>query len=145
MNRMKPPFRDSEPAPAVPNQCQTTGFSSPADDYYMLPLSIDDHVGVGSPSVFFMRAADHCLQGHGVHTNDLLVVDKARNPKSGSLIIAVIDADFRIMKYEIDKNGFGLFRSPIDSEKPIYQEEADSHSEKQIWGVITHNLHQQIF
>ncbi|WP_147472323.1 LexA family protein [Pseudomonas syringae group genomosp. 3] len=145
MNRMKPPFRDSKPVPAVPNLCKTTGFSSPADDYYMHPLSLDDLANVGSPSVFFMRAADYGLNGHGVHTNDVLVVDKAKNPKSGSLIVAVIDADFRIMKYEIDKNGFGFFRSPVESEKPIYQEESDSYSEKQIWGVITHNLHEQIF
>lgn len=142
---MRPPFRTSEPAPAVPNLCKTTGFSSPADDYYMHPLSLDDLVGVGSPSLFFMRAADYHLEGHGVHAHDVLVVDKAKNPKCGSLVIAVIDADFRIMKYEIDKNGFGFFRSPVESEKPIYQEEADSHSEKQIWGVITHNLHEQIF
>lgn len=111
----------------------------------MHPLSLDDLANVGSPSVFFMRASDHSLEGHGVHTNDVLIVDKAKNPKSGSLIIAVIDADFRIMKYEIDKNGFGFFRSAIESEKPIYQEESDSHSEKKIWGVITHNLHEQIF
>lgn len=145
MNRMYPPFRNDSQTPcSVAPNTATTGFSSPADDYVMQPLSLDDLVGVGRPSIFFFRADTDDLVGHGIEKGDVLVVDRALTPAKGSLVIARIDAELLIFSYDINANGFGFLNSSDASKKPLFLDDIDGFMDKEIWGVITYNLHRQI-
>ena len=58
-----------------------TGFESPAAEYKELGLSLDQLI-VGDPNATFLGlASGDSMQGVGIFDGDLLIVDRAAEPK----------------------------------------------------------------
>lgn len=80
------------------------GFPSPADDYTEKPLSLDDLVHARSPGVFFVRVEGESMRDAGIHTGDVLVVDRAAPLTNGAVVVARLDGDFYVKRFQ-RKNG----------------------------------------
>jgi DNA polymerase V len=128
------PVLDSAPirAPLFSHKV-AAGFPSPADDYIEARLSLDELLIQHKDSTFFVRAKGNSMVGAGIFDGDLLVVDKSLSPKSGDIIIAIMDGDLTVKRLE--KRGKKVLLKP---ENPRFKEiELKEGQELQVWGVVT--------
>lgn len=71
-----------------------TGFESPASDYLQLPLSLDALL-IEHPSATFIGKADgHSMQGVGIFSGDILIVDRHVTVKDSDVIVANLNGEF---------------------------------------------------
>jgi len=73
------------------------------------------------------------MTGAGIFDNDLLVVDKSLNPKTGDIVIAIVDNDLTVKRFTKRGNVITL-----KAENPRFRDiEFKDGQELQIWGVVT--------
>jgi DNA polymerase V len=114
------------------------GFPSPADDVVERRLSLDAHLIRQPASTFLMRVAGDCLAGAGVRDGDLLVVDRAAPPSTGSLVVAVVDGAFALRRVGRDAGG----RRVLQSAHPEHPDRVlGDGQELAIWGVARWVIH----
>lgn len=112
------------------------GFPSPADDYIEGRLSLDEHLIQHKDATFFVRAKGNSMVGAGIFDGDLLVVDKSLLPKSGDIVIAVVDGDLTVKR--LIKRGSNITLQP---ENPRFKEiEFKDGQELVVWGVVTSSV-----
>ncbi|BCM87905.1 LexA family protein [Methylobacterium indicum] len=129
---LKGEVRTSASAPLV-SASVACGFPSPAEDSLERPLDLNELHGIGAPSVFLVRVAGESMTGRGLFPGDIAVVDKARQPRSGCIVVACLNGDFTMKTYL--KRGDEVI---LKAENPAFPditvpEEADF----QVWGVVT--------
>jgi DNA polymerase V len=112
------------------------GFPSPADDYVEERLDLHELTGAGSPSSYFLRVAGESMTGAGIHHGDVLVVDRALAPTSGSVVVASIDGELTVKRYVVRGR-----RAALLAANPDYPAiEIGDGQELRVWGVVTHSL-----
>lgn len=71
-----------------------TGFESPASEYLQLPLSLDSLL-IEHPNATFIGKADgHSMQGVGIFSGDILIVDRHLNAKDFDIVVANLNGEF---------------------------------------------------
>ena len=77
------------------------------------------------------------MQNAGIFSGDVMVVDRALEPKNNTIVLAVLDGEFTVKR--IQKKERQLFLNPENETfKPIQiTEEMDF----KVWGVVTHIIH----
>jgi len=77
------------------------------------------------------------MQGAGIFTNDLIVVDSSKEPLSGDIVVAQVQGDFTVKTYR--KVGKKIYLLPANPDyEPLEITEA---MEAVVWGVVTYVLH----
>jgi DNA polymerase V len=61
------------------------GFPSPADDCIEKTLDLNELLVQKPAATFFVRAQGDSMLGAGIHSNDILVVDRSQEPVSGKI------------------------------------------------------------
>ena len=69
------------------------GFPSPADDYAEKSLSIDELLVKHPSATYLVRANGDSMIKSGIFDKDILIVDRAVEPKDGDIVIAGIDGE----------------------------------------------------
>jgi DNA polymerase V len=83
----------------------TTGFASPAESYVDKRLDLNDLIVQDIHSTFYFRYKGP--KTLGVDTDDVLVIDRANEPKEGDLVVLTYKLCFKIRPYENQKNLWG--------------------------------------
>ena len=113
------------------------GFPSPADDYIAGKLDLNKHLIKHPTATFFVRAAGDSMVNAGIHSGDILIVDRSLEVKNGKIVIAAIDGQLTVKRLE--KSSQGTFLKAENAQfEPI---KIDESSEVVIWGVVTNVLH----
>lgn len=114
------------------------GFPSPADDF------LHQHIDIGAELIkhplatYLLRIAGHSMRDAGIFDGDIVVIDKAIEPKHGHIVIAVIDGEFTC-KYLHSKNGITKL-VPANADFPeVHFGDAQT---LEIWGVVTSSIKQ---
>jgi len=111
-----------------------TGFESPASDYLQLPLSLDALL-VEHPSATFIGKADgHSMQGVGIFSGDILIVDRHVTVKDSDVIVANLNGEFICKILNITQR---LLESANPNYKSIPINEADHFT---IEGVVIRSI-----
>jgi len=114
------------------------GFPTPTDDAVERHLSLDTHLIRQPASTFLVRVAGDDLAGAGIHDGDLLVVDRAAPPSTGSLVVAVVDGAFALRRVGRDAQG----RRVLHAAAPEAPDRAlDAGAEVTVWGVVRWAIH----
>ncbi|MFW6276789.1 MAG: LexA family protein, partial [Bacteroidota bacterium] len=96
----------------------SAGFPSPADDYMEGRLDLNDFLVKNPAATFFVRVTGDSMINAGIHSGDILVVDRALDPKDGNIVIAVINGELTVKRLSRLKNK--LFLLPENREyRPI--------------------------
>jgi len=112
-------------------------FPSPASDYVEKTLDLNEHLIKHPAATFFVRVAGNSLIDSGIHSGDILIVDKSLEPGQSSLVVAVINGDFTMKR--IKKEGNRFFLMPENPKyKPI---DVAGDMQVEIWGVVTYVIH----
>ena len=77
------------------------GFPSPADDYMEKRLDINEALVNDEEATFFVRVAGDSMTGAGIHDGDILVVDRSAQPTEGDVVIAILDGELTVKRYEV--------------------------------------------
>lgn len=129
------PSPDATPLPVY--RGASCGWPSPAADYAEAPLSIDELVGISAASTFLARATGTSMTGAGIHSGDILVIDKGLDPVPGNIVVAIVDGEFTVKR--LAQNGKQLSLLPENPDMaPLTFGDGE---EVMIWGVVTWTLH----
>jgi len=116
------------------------GFPSPADDYLEDTLDLNTHLIQHREATFFVQAQGDSMLGAGIHQGDVLVVDKSLPPKSGKIVIAVVDGEFTVKRLHKYKG-----KITLKAENPEFNDiEIKGTTELIIWGVVTSVIHRYV-
>jgi DNA polymerase V len=131
-----PDFSTSYPCPLflVP---VSAGFPSPADDYLEGKLDLNQHLIKHEAATFFVKVQGDSMIGSGIHSGDLLIVDRALEPTDNSVVIAVVNGELTVKR--ICKRDGKLSLVPDNGNyRPIPITECTNF---EVWGVVTHVIH----
>ncbi|UVT18129.1 MAG: translesion error-prone DNA polymerase V autoproteolytic subunit (plasmid) [Nitrospira sp.] len=113
------------------------GFPSPADDYLEGKLDLNRHLIKHPAATFFVRVSGDSMLGAGIHTGDLLVVDRSLEAVDGNVIVAALDGELTVKR--LSKRGTAVRLLPENRNyQPI---EVQPQQEFEIWGVVTNVIH----
>lgn len=115
----------------------TAGFPSPAADYEEGKLDLNKHLVKNPAATFFVRVAGDSMLGAGIHDGDLLIVDRAKEPKNGNVIIAVLDGQLTVKRLRIRRGKLSL--EPENDNYPV--QPITAGMEFEVWGVVTNVIH----
>src|SRR6266851_4761286 len=76
----------------------SAGYPSPADDYLDGSLDLNQHLIKHPTATFFVRVAGESMREAGIHSGDVLIVDRALIPGDGSVIIAIINGELTVKR-----------------------------------------------
>jgi len=114
------------------------GFPSPADDYVEASLDLNDELIRKEEATFFVRVAGSSMTEAGIHDGDVLVVDRSVEPSDGDVVVAALDGELTVKRYEI-RSGKPYLMPESASHDPIMIEEGQ---ELVVWGVAQHVVHE---
>jgi|TARA_B100000446_G_C10343541_1_gene266822 DNA polymerase V len=115
----------------------SAGFPSPADDYLDLPIDLNEFLIKHPAATFYVRVKGNSMEGAGIRNGDLLIVDRAEEPRNKSIVLGIIDGEFTVKR--IKKKGSDLYLMPDNPEfKPI---KINDNMNFQVWGVVTYVVH----
>lgn len=106
------------------------GFPSPAFDYVEKELDLNEYLIKHPASTFLARVTGNSMIKANLKDGDILIIDKAKEPKHGNTVVAVVDGEFTVKKLHID-NGRYYLVPENDSYKPI-----EVTADTEIWGVV---------
>ncbi|ECZ4918012.1 translesion error-prone DNA polymerase V autoproteolytic subunit [Salmonella enterica] len=118
--------------PLFTERC-AAGFPSPAADYTEDELDLNTYCIRRPSATYFVRAIGDSMKDIGLHSGDLMVVDKAEKPIQGDIVIAETDGEFTVKRLQL-KPRIALL--PMNSAYPVLYPE-----ELQIFGVVTAFVH----
>ncbi|RZU60496.1 LexA family protein [Zhihengliuella halotolerans] len=115
-----------------------TGFASPAGDYYDGGIDLNRHLIPDRTSTFVMRVSGHSMAGAGAADGDELIVERARAPRDGNVVVAVLDGELVVRRLRIEAAGPVLQTEPLPPSPPV---RTRVDGELDVWGVVTRSLH----
>jgi len=114
------------------------GFPAPGDDLVEASLNLHTHVVKNPTATFFVRVEGDSMEGIGIYSGDILVVDRSVTPRSGSVVVAVVDGGLVVKELQKTLDGMALV-SANESYSPILLDEG---SDCYVWGVVTASVRQ---
>ncbi len=115
----------------------SAGFPSPADDFIDKTLDLNEFLITHPSATFFVRVEGTSMIDAHIHPGDILIVDRAIEPASGSVVIAIIDGEFTVKRFQ--RKGRKSYLLPENPEfAPI---EIRENMTVEIWGVVTYVIH----
>lgn len=113
------------------------GYPSPAQDYFDGRINLNDHLIKDVTSTYIVRVSGHSMEGAGISDGDELIVNRALEPKDGSIVVAVLDGELTIKRLRITPTGVIL-----QAENPDYPDiRVPELGQLTVWGCATVSLH----
>lgn len=98
-------------------------------------LDLNDYCILRPSSTYFVRAIGNSMTDIGLHSGDLLIVDKAERPQHGDIVIAEIEGEFTVKRLLITP------RPGLQAMNPAYPTLYPDPEQLQVFGVVTAFIH----
>ena len=115
----------------------SAGFPSPATDYMENKLDLNEHLIKHPAATFIVKASGFSMIDAGIHSGDLLIIDRSITPQNNNIVIASIFGDLTVKKLKKKKNTFFLVSASDQYPNIEIKEEMECF----IWGVVTFIIH----
>jgi DNA polymerase V len=113
------------------------GFPSPADDYLEKKLDLNQHLILHPAATYFVKVTGDSMIEAGIHSGDLLIVDRALEAKDKNVVVAVVNGELTVKRFRRVKGKISLV-----PENPKYATlEVSEDNNFEIWGVVTYVIH----
>ena len=113
------------------------GFPSPANDYLEGEIDLNKYLIKNPLATFIVKAQGNCMLQAGIHSGDLLIVDRSIKPKNNSIVIVSIDGDLTVKRIKVSGKNFFLNSDNKDYGNVKINNESDIF----IWGIVTKVIH----
>lgn len=125
------------PYPLPLTRAGLSGFPSPAQDYEGRTLDLNERLVKRPSSTFFMNVTGDSMGPLGIHEGDILVVDRSIDPRPGHILVAMLDGELTVKRYErIGQRPYLCSGNPRYAPIPI------ADLECQVWGVVRSVIHE---
>ena len=115
----------------------SAGFPSPGDDYVETKLDLHQHLIKHEAATFFVRVRGDSMIEAGIHSGDLLIVDRALEPTDNSVVIAIVNRELTVKR--LCKRAGQLVLMPSNGKyAPLHITDG---TDFEVWGVVTHVIH----
>ncbi|WP_419795296.1 S24 family peptidase [Pseudomonas palleroniana] len=112
------------------------GFPSPAADHIEKHISLDELFDIRAPHVYLVRIDGDSMQGAGIYSGDLVVVDRSVDPVSGDIVIAALNSEPFCKRLHLRDHAVILL-----SENPKYPaRHVMEGDDLVIWGVVKYSV-----
>ncbi|MBA3751749.1 translesion error-prone DNA polymerase V autoproteolytic subunit [Candidatus Dependentiae bacterium] len=114
------------------------GFPSPGEDYTQGPLNLNELLIKHPAATFFVRVKGDSMTGAGIHSGDIVIVDRALSAVHNKIVIARVQGELTLKRLKIE--GEAVWLCP---ENAAFQPmKISSSTDFEIWGVVTCVIHQ---
>ncbi|MGE0010579.1 MAG: LexA family protein [Candidatus Babeliales bacterium] len=113
------------------------GFPSLAHENPGKSLDLNEYLIKHPAATYFVRVEGTSMVDAGINSGDLLIVDRALEPKDGSIVVAAINGEFTVKRVK-NRLGSLYLVSENASFAPI---KITEDMDFEIWGVVTHAIH----
>jgi DNA polymerase V len=115
----------------------SAGLPSSAEDDIEAEIDLNQHLIKNPTSTFLVRTTGDSMIGAGIHSGDVLVVDRSLEPSQSKIVIAVLNGELTVKRicYEHKR----VYLMPENPEYPAIS--VNEGMELQIWGVVTNVIH----
>ena len=109
-----------------------TGFGAAADDYAERGIDLNEQLIRNKPATFFMKVSGNSMIDAGIYNGDIVIVDKSVQPTNGKIVIAIVDGEMLIRRYQKTFNKLLL----IAETKKTAAIDVSEFSDFKVWGVV---------
>lgn len=109
-----------------------SGFGAATDDYAERGIDLNEQLIKNKPASFFMRVSGSSMINAGIYNGDIVIVDRSVKPTNNKIVIAVIDGEMLIRRYEKTINKLRL----VPETPKLSPIEVSEFSDCVIWGVV---------
>lgn len=110
------------------------GWPSPAEEELVDILSLDEFLIAKPDASYLVKVTGDSMIGAGIMPNDLVIVERGRQPKAGDIVIAQVDGEWT-MKFFEKQNGKVILKAANKKYPPI-----EPKQELVIGGVVVANV-----
>lgn len=111
--------------------CSTpAGFPSPAQDDMEEPIDLGSWLVEHQAASYVMRVDGHSMVDAGICDGDLIVVNRAKTPRNGHIVVALVHGDRTLKRLKQVKGRFWLVAEAEGYPHIIVDEAVE------IWGVV---------
>ncbi|MEI6848150.1 MAG: translesion error-prone DNA polymerase V autoproteolytic subunit [Chlorobiaceae bacterium] len=115
----------------------SAGFPSPAEDYVEIALDLNKELIKHPAATFYARVKGSSMIDAGIEDGDLLIIDKALEPKDGAVAVCFLDDEFTVKRLAVRNDG--VYLVPANEEfKPIRITEENDFM---VWGLVAYVIH----
>jgi len=112
------------------------GFPSPAEDLGAKRIDLAERLVKHPQATFLIRARGDSMKEAGIFDGDVLIVDRAVQPRSGHVVIAVVDGEF-VCKTLSMRAG----RMKLKAANPGFPDVVPKEGQTvEVWGVVLHAI-----
>jgi DNA polymerase V len=116
---------------------RTTGFPNPATDHSESSLDLHRYAVRHPEATFFWTADGEAMQGAGIFSGSILVVDRAVEARLGDVVVAWAGGDYVVRRLGTLDGHVALLPDHPGYEPLVFQEA----EECEVWGVVIYVLH----
>jgi len=113
-----------------------SGFGAAADDYAERGIDLNEQLIRNKPATFFMRVSGSSMINAGIFDGDIVIVDRSVKPVNGKIVIAVIDGEMLIRRYEKTLNHLRL----VPETNKLSPIEVSEFMDFKVWGVVMYAI-----
>ena len=114
----------------------SAGFPSPADDYLEQRLDFNDLIIEDEAATFVVRIRGDSMKGAGLFDGDYAVINRARTPTTGCIVLAILDGEFTIKRYF--HRGRDIL---LKAENPDFADIVVTEDRRfEVWGVLRRSI-----
>lgn len=115
----------------------SAGFPSPATDYVEKSIDLNEELISNPVATFFVRVKGHSMKNASINDEDVLIVDRSLPVRNGDIVVAVIDGELTVKRFNKLKDKIILQAENPDFPPIVVANERDFS----IWGVVTTVIH----
>jgi len=93
------------------------GFPSPAEEELVDTLSLDEYLIDKPEASFMLKVSGDSMRDAGIHQDDLVIVERGREPKNGDIVLACVDREWTLKYYE--RHGREISLVPANPDYPV--------------------------
>lgn len=113
------------------------GFPSAADDYIEARLDLNEYLVGHKEATFFLRVKGDSMIGANIHDGNLLIVDRAAEPKHHDVVVAVVNGELTVKRL-YKRRGVVKLQAANEAYPEIL---IKPENELAVWGVVKHVVH----
>ena len=114
------------------SQKRTAGFGSAGSEMDR-GIDLNDQLIMNKSATIFMRVSGNSMEDAGIQNDDIVIVDRSIKPANGKIVIAILDGELLIRRYEQTFNKLRL----VPETRNLAAIEVGEFSNCQVWGVVT--------
>ena len=84
------------------------GFAAPAEEQAEEMVALEDYLVRDRTNTFLLRVKGDSMIDAGIRENDLVIVERGKEPKVHDIVVGVLDGEFTLKRLKRDKGKFYL-------------------------------------